>query len=77
MRLLKPSGIGLYCLTEKLRDDCVPQYAILSHTWGPDEGEVTFDDLIAASGYEKAGFRKIRFCGEQTARDGLGHFWGR
>jgi hypothetical protein len=75
MRLLKPDGPGSYCLTDKLRDDSVPQYAILSHRWGPDEEEVTFNDLIAGVADKKVGFEKIIFCGEQTARDGLGHFW--
>ncbi|KAH8742535.1 heterokaryon incompatibility protein-domain-containing protein [Diaporthe sp. PMI_573] len=50
-------------------------YAILSHTWGDDDEEVTFKDFTDGSGNTKAGYRKICFCGEQAARDGLRHFW--
>ncbi|OAA43351.1 kinesin light chain 1 [Beauveria brongniartii RCEF 3172] len=53
----------------------MPPYAILSHTWRPDE--VTFADL-GSSGLEwqqKEGYQKIRFCAEQAKRHGLHHFW--
>lgn len=54
--------------------DKIPQkYAILSHTWGAEE--VTFDDLRKRTCGKKAGYRKIRFCGEQARRDGLQYFW--
>lgn len=53
----------------------VPPYAILSHTWGADDDEVTFTDLKEGSGKNKAGFTKIRFCGEQALKDGLQYFW--
>ncbi|KAF2104183.1 hypothetical protein NA57DRAFT_62847 [Rhizodiscina lignyota] len=39
--------------------------------------DVTFDDLTAKSGKEKAGYNKIKFCGDQAARDGLQYFWYR
>ncbi|KIV99978.1 uncharacterized protein PV09_08488 [Verruconis gallopava] len=57
------------------KKDMLPPYAILSHTWGPDEDEVTFTDLTSGQARNKAGYRKIMFCGEQAARDGLRHFW--
>ncbi|KIV99983.1 uncharacterized protein PV09_08491, partial [Verruconis gallopava] len=57
------------------KKDRLPPYAILSHTWGPDEDEVTFTDLTSGQARNKAGYRKIMFCGEQAARDGLRHFW--
>jgi hypothetical protein len=50
------------------------QYAILSHTWGQPNEEVTFEDM-ESSGRGKAGYKKIKFCGEQAARDGLQYFW--
>jgi hypothetical protein len=53
----------------------IPPYAILSHTWGLDKEEVTFHDIINGTGREKAGYRKIIFCGKQAERDGLQHFW--
>lgn len=75
MRLLRREHAYNYCLTDKLADDDVPRYAILSHTWGADNTEVTFEDLVGGSSWAKAGFRKINFCGEQAASDGIFHFW--
>ena len=74
MRLLKFDGTGKLSLTEDLNND-IPPYAILSHTWGRDEDEVTFDDLMLPSDKSKAGYNKIRFCGEQARKDGLEYFW--
>jgi hypothetical protein len=51
----------------------IPQYAILSHTWGDDE--FLFEDLVNNTGKSKAGYGKIRFCGEQAALDHLRYFW--
>jgi hypothetical protein len=62
-------------LTKDLEEDEVPNYVILSHTWGPDEEEVTFKDLKEEGGRHKAGYRKIKFCAEQARRDGHSHFW--
>ncbi|KAI9784312.1 MAG: hypothetical protein M1839_002373 [Geoglossum umbratile] len=53
----------------------IPEYAILSHTWGEDKEEVTYRDLIYGTGKNKVGYEKIRFCGEQARRDGLHYFW--
>lgn len=59
-------------LVEK-HDGAIPQYTILSHTWGAEE--VTFKDLIKGTGKDKAGYEKIEFCRKQAASDGLLHFW--
>jgi len=72
MRLLQYNNNGEFSLTESFGDE-VPQYAILSHTWGAEE--VTFRDLIDGTGQHKAGYRKIHFCGKQARRDGLRYFW--
>ncbi|KAJ8133537.1 hypothetical protein O1611_g93 [Lasiodiplodia mahajangana] len=73
MRLLyRDDSTGAIRLTEDLHSN-IPQYAILSHRWGPDE--VTFQDLSEGTGLSKNGYDKIRFCGEQAQRDGLTHFW--
>ena len=72
MRLLHYNGDGNLNLTKFLEND-IPKYAILSHTW--EEEEVTFDDLQKRIGTKKAGYAKIRFCGEQAERDGLQYFW--
>jgi Heterokaryon incompatibility protein (HET) len=75
MRLLKRNSAGQLSLTEDFPGDKIPPYAILSHTWGADTEEVTFQDLMHGTGGDKPGYKKIRFCGEQASRDGLEHFW--
>ena len=75
MRLLKHNSAGQLSLTDDLVGDNIPQYAILSHTWGADSEEVIFEDLKNGTGERKPGYRKIRFCGEQAIRDGLQYFW--
>ena len=74
MRLLKLEDNGHFILTEYSGND-VPKYAILSHTWGSDSEEVTFQDLKDGTGKNKHGYRKIHFCGKQAAKDTLHHFW--
>ena len=74
-RLLECNSNGEFSLTKDFVGDDVPRYAILSHTWGADTEEVTFKDLIYGAGKSKAGYSKIRFCGEQARRDGLRYFW--
>ena len=73
MRLLEYSDGKL-----KLTDDLVsniPRYAILSHTWGSDAEEVTFEDLVDGTGEKKTGYKKIRFCATQAEHDGLRYIW--
>jgi hypothetical protein len=74
MRLLEQKDNGEFSLTKDLTKN-IPRYAILSHTWGADTEEVTFKDLADRTGKSKAGYDKIRFCGEQAKRDGLQFFW--
>ncbi|KAF2176010.1 HET-domain-containing protein [Zopfia rhizophila CBS 207.26] len=76
MRLLRCSDPDEFRLTQDFGgDEAIPPYAILSHTWGADTEEVTFDDLTSGTGKGKLGYEKIRFCGEQAGQDGLQHFW--
>jgi hypothetical protein len=76
MRLLRRCDAGELSLTEDLRgEDTVPPYAILSHTWGADLDEVTFEDMTDGTGRGKAGYEKIRFCGEQARQDNMQYFW--
>ncbi|KAF2730453.1 WD40 repeat-like protein [Polyplosphaeria fusca] len=78
MRLLQRSDAGGYHLTETFTsEEAIPPYAILSHTWGADDDEVTFDDLKSSIGAytNKPGYEKIRFCAEKARQDGLDHFW--
>jgi hypothetical protein len=53
----------------------IPPYAILSHTWGPDHEEVTYQDLQNGTARGKRGFVKLQFCGTRAQEDGLRHFW--
>jgi hypothetical protein len=74
MRLLTYEEDGALNIVP-FEDNALPPYAILSHTWGPDGQEVTFQDLENGSGKAKIGYKKINFCGEQARRDGLEYFW--
>ncbi|EMD96053.1 hypothetical protein COCHEDRAFT_60145, partial [Bipolaris maydis C5] len=74
MRLLQIRGSDELSLVERLPDD-LPPYAILSHTWGPSNEEVTYQDLLDGKGKEKVGYRKLILCGRQAAQDGFQYFW--
>ncbi|PVH91435.1 hypothetical protein DM02DRAFT_663998 [Periconia macrospinosa] len=74
MRLLRRCDTGGFSLTQFGAEAILP-YAILSHTWGADTEEVTFEDLTNGTGKDKPGYEKIRFCGEQAALDDLEYFW--
>lgn len=75
MRLLQRDGAGKYSLKEFTGEVVVPCYAILSHTWGSDNDEVTLADIKNGTGAHKAGYRKLDFCAEQAAKDSLQYFW--
>jgi hypothetical protein len=74
MRLLKLNSGGQISLAGDFIND-VPPYAILSHTWGSDNDEVTFNDLNNGTGNNKKGYAKIQFCAEQARKNGLEYFW--
>jgi hypothetical protein len=74
MRLIKNDGLEKLVLVQ-YDDEDIPQYAILSHTWGADCEEVTYKDLMEGTGKNKAGYKKIDFCVKQTSIHGLQHFW--
>jgi hypothetical protein len=85
MRLLQRSDTGEFSLHSFGDKDTIPPYAILSHTWGADEEEVTFEDLTNGTGKKKTGKmktdkkktcnEKLRFCEDQARQDGLQYFW--
>jgi hypothetical protein len=76
MRLLRRSDDGEFQFTNYLDDKAtIPPYAILSHTWGADNAEVTFEDLGNGSGKTKLGYNKIQLCAKQAEQDGLQYFW--
>jgi hypothetical protein len=74
MRLLQRYDTGELVLTQ-FGDEDIPPYAILSHTWGVDAEEVTFEDLTDGTGKDKDGYKKIRFCAEQAKSDNLQYSW--
>ncbi|KIW47336.1 uncharacterized protein PV06_00039 [Exophiala oligosperma] len=74
MRLLRSDHHGGFTLTRDLIDD-IPAYAILSHTWGAEDDEVTFDDIANKQAEGKAGYAKLQFCKRQAEKDGLQYFW--
>ncbi|KAL9113919.1 MAG: hypothetical protein Q9227_002053 [Pyrenula ochraceoflavens] len=77
MRLLQRQVDGSFRLTENLLEQDVSQcpYAVLSHRWEQASEEVTFEDITQGAGRNKAGYKKIEFCGQQAAHDGLEYFW--
>lgn len=76
MRLLhaRADGGPGFSLTTKDEGN-IPDYAILSHTWGGDNDEVIFEDIQNGRGTDKAGYTKLEFCAAQAARDSIDYFW--
>ncbi|KAH7070472.1 heterokaryon incompatibility protein-domain-containing protein [Paraphoma chrysanthemicola] len=74
MRLLQFQTTGNLSLVEFLGTN-VPPYAILSHTWGPSDEEVSYHDVVSGTWREKPTQCKLTFCREQAAKDGLDYFW--
>ncbi|KAE8840610.1 hypothetical protein P3342_006908 [Pyrenophora teres f. teres] len=74
MRLLQFEADGSLSLVHFMGRDPEP-YAILSHTWGSNNEEITYQELLSGTGKEKLGYRKLIFCGQQAAKDGLQYFW--
>jgi hypothetical protein len=72
MRLLQLGDHGVLSLTT-FNDEDIPPYAILSHSWGKDE--VLFQDLVKVKYMAKTGYKKLVFCGQQAAKDGIHFFW--
>jgi hypothetical protein len=74
MRLLSNKPGDGFELSIFNANDPPPPYVILSHTWLEGE-EVGYDELVVGKGKNKAGYAKLRFCGERAAKDGLNYFW--
>ena len=74
MRLLQRQGNDSFRLVYRV-DEQIPPYAILSHTWGSEEDEVTFKDVVDGTYKKRKGYRKLQFCAKQAAEDGLDFFW--
>jgi hypothetical protein len=57
MRLLSRTTWDKFKLTT-FNDESPPPYAILSHTWTEGQ-EITYSELFAGNGKEKAGYNKL------------------
>ena len=62
-------------MKEFLSEDDFPPYAILSHTWGPEE--ITFQqwDSMPSDLRKKDGCIKIEYCSKQAKHDRLEWVW--
>jgi Heterokaryon incompatibility protein (HET)/Ankyrin repeats (3 copies) len=69
MRLLNTDTFNI----EQFRDEDIPTYAILSHTW--DEEEVTFQDMEGTHTVTKKGFEKIKQCCSIAIAHGFAYLW--
>ncbi|OCL11576.1 HET-domain-containing protein, partial [Glonium stellatum] len=72
MRLLNSSTSQL----EFFPDKDIPEYAILSHTWGKAGEEVTFEDLRGGEPHRKEkGYEKLKYSCKQAAAEQIGYVW--
>ncbi len=69
MRLL---NVKTFELEEFVSDD-VPDYTILSHTWGDEE--VSFQDLTSGNYKHLRGYRKVEGCCATSRREGFRYTW--
>jgi hypothetical protein len=51
----------------------IPEYAILSHTWGEDE--VLYQDLEKPASREKSSWKKIEFCCKEAISRNINYVW--
>lgn len=68
MRLINAATIKLVEFSQE-----IPEYAILSHTWGRDE--ISFQEMEAEPDRSKEGFKKIVSCCKQAIRDRIPFVW--
>jgi len=71
MRLINVEVLQL----EEFFGDQIPEYAILSHTWGTPKDEVNFKDMSCEKFKHKVGYQKIRYLCQQASKDGLLWAW--
>ncbi|KAJ4128922.1 hypothetical protein NW768_007446 [Fusarium equiseti] len=70
MRLINTTTLEI----EEFFDVSIPEYAILSHTWG--DGEVSLQDWADRKNRRfKPGFQKIIWACTQAVKDQLSHVW--
>lgn len=75
MRLLERKADGALSLCNFVGKQ-IPTYAILSHTWNEDNTqEVDLQDVEGGKNGNKIGWKKLHFCADKAAIDGLRWFW--
>jgi hypothetical protein len=78
MRLLRYDPAVEKWHIENFHGRHVPLYAVLSHTWGPDHEEVSFEDLRERQNFTHRtthGYNKLHFTRLKAQRDGLLYLW--
>lgn len=50
-------------------------YAILSHTWGPIQDEVTYNDFLTGDARKRPGFKKVEGACTEAKRNGYKYIW--
>ncbi|KAE8423958.1 heterokaryon incompatibility protein-domain-containing protein [Aspergillus pseudocaelatus] len=72
MRLINVQTFQL----EEFFNEQVPPYAILSHTWGNDDDEVSFRDITEGNTGDASCWPiKFKGCCERAEKDGFTHAW--
>lgn len=69
MRLLNTATLTL----KEFIGSNIPEYVILSHTWGAEE--VSLQELNSRAGETKAGYVKIVQCCRKAAQNGYEYVW--
>lgn len=69
MRLLDSTTLQL----KEFPGSAIPQYAILSHTWGDEE--ILFADVENGTARRKRGYRKLVNCCKRAKMDGYQWVW--
>jgi hypothetical protein len=73
MQLFHFDALGRLILTD-FSGKPIPPYAILSHRWS--DSETLIEDISNENYKEREeGSKKLRFCAEQAAQDGLQYSW--
>jgi hypothetical protein len=70
MRLLSSTSLKF----EEFINHPPDRYAILSHRWKEGE-EVSFQEMQSGGVENKSGYKKIKLCCDQAAKDGIDYAW--
>ena len=74
MRLIKISRDQSLDMSA-FEDQNIPPYAILSHTWGSPDDELSFVDFNKGLKRRTPGYEKLQFCAKQATNNDLTYFW--